>query len=78
MLEAKETQRKHKDPIKDIYELIKDMKHRHRGSDLRMSDIERVVSTKGYGMDPLEKCIAEYEALNVWMRASGGTRLKFI
>ncbi|EGD80725.1 DNA replication licensing factor MCM7 [Salpingoeca rosetta] len=78
VLEAKETQRKRKDPIKDIYEIIKDMKHRHKTSDLRMSDVERVVSTKGYGMQPLEKCIAEYEALNVWMRTGDGHRLKFI
>lgn len=44
----------------------------------RMSDIERVITTKGYGMQPLEKCLAEYEELNVWMRTGDGQRLKFI
>eukprot|EP00043_Microstomoeca_roanoka_P006815 m.66197 g.66197 ORF g.66197 m.66197 type:complete len:728 (-) comp13580_c1_seq2:66-2249(-) len=78
VLEAKETQRKRKDPIKDIYKMITDLKNRHDAPELRMSDLERVVSTKGYGVQDLEKCIAEYEDLNVWMRTGDGRRLKFI
>lgn len=59
-----------------IYTLIRDLAGDHKT--VKFSDIMERCTTKGYQPDQVDKCIEEYETLNVWQINQTRTKLTFI
>ena len=45
---------------------------------VKLSDVQEIVTSKGFRPDLLQQCIEEYEELNVWQVNTARTRLTFI
>jgi DNA replication licensing factor MCM7 len=45
--------------------------------EINISDVRERLIRKGYSEEQLQQCIDSYERMDVWMRTSGGTKLRW-
>ena len=72
---------KTRDPTSVIFDDIRSMSMRAGGemtSVLHYQDIKDRIIRKGFTEEQLQKCIEYYERIDIWMRISGGDKLKWM
>jgi len=67
-----------KNPTDQIYQMIREMAPSTGVKSVKLSDVQEIVTSKGFRPDLLQQCIEEYEELNVWQVNTARTRLTFI
>lgn len=75
-LEAKNDDKARPQTVTDkIYAFIRDIAD---GKTLKMQDIRERCTNKGFKPDQIDKCIEEYEELNVWQVNQAKTKITFV
>merc|ERR1719436_2070553 len=70
------TGNKRKQMVDQVYEMIRTMAD--GAKTLKIQDIKDRATTKGFKPDQLDKCLDEYEQLDVWQINQAKTKLTFI
>ncbi|ESN91580.1 hypothetical protein HELRODRAFT_96289 [Helobdella robusta] len=78
-LNASSDQTKSRQSLTDqIYSTVKDMIREGGGRTLKMADILDRCTARGFKMAAIEKCISEYEEINVWQVNQKRDRVTFL
>jgi len=76
--DADDESRRVDDPISVVYHIIRNHAQSSGAPAVKLADILPMVLSRGRSKADLEKCIEEYEALNVWTRSADRTMLRFV
>jgi DNA replication licensing factor MCM7 len=66
------------DAVSTVYTIIKEHADRTGNVAVTLADILPKVLSRGRTQEDLDKCLDEYEAINVWELLSGRTIVRFV
>lgn len=64
--------------LDSVYAAIRDMREQENQRTLKIKDIKDRCMAKGFKPDDIEKCLADYEELDIWQLNQAKTKLTFV